>query len=110
MELDLVGNVGAPTVGGDDGGVKGGWRGRPVGNKLNCADLKHKGCPVCLFWIAGCDYLLLTIHHLPVVTLEDIHYHLYVLGKIKRGDEEIASGRRFTHEAARERLGRWLKT
>ena len=42
-------------------------------------------------------------------TLEDIHYHLYVLGKIKRGQEDIANGRRFTQKEARERLSRWLK-
>ena len=42
-------------------------------------------------------------------TLEDIHYHLYVLEKIKRGQEDIANGRRFTQKEARERLSRWLK-
>ena len=51
------------------------------------------------------------LHHLPDdITLEDIHHHLHVLGKIKRGDEDIANSRRFTHDEARERLGRWLKT
>lgn len=42
-------------------------------------------------------------------TLEDIHYHLYVLEKIKRGQEDIANGRRFTQKEAREGLSRWLK-
>lgn len=42
-------------------------------------------------------------------TLEDIHYHLYVLEKIRRGQEDIRDGRRFTHGEAKERLSRWLK-
>ena len=41
-------------------------------------------------------------------TLGDIQYHLYVLGKIKRGRWDIAAGRRYTVAEARERLGRWL--
>ena len=50
------------------------------------------------------------LHNLPDdSTLEDIHYHLYVLEKVKRGQEDIANGRRFTHEEAKERLDRWLK-
>ncbi len=48
--------------------------------------------------------------HLPDdSTLEDIQYHLYVLEKIKRGRADIAVGRRYTHEEARERLSRWLQ-
>jgi hypothetical protein len=41
-------------------------------------------------------------------TLEDIQYHLYVLEKIKRGRTDIAAGRSFTQEEARQRLNRWL--
>jgi hypothetical protein len=41
-------------------------------------------------------------------TLEDIQYHLYVLGKIKHGRVDIAAGRRYTVAEARDRLGRWL--
>lgn len=41
-------------------------------------------------------------------TLEDIQYHLYVLEKIKRGRADIAAGRSFTQEEARQRLNRWL--
>jgi len=41
-------------------------------------------------------------------TFEDIQYHLYVLEKIKRGRADIAGGKSYTTEQARERLGRWL--
>ena len=40
---------------------------------------------------------------------EDIHYHLYVLEKIKRGQQSIAEGHGVRHEQAKERLNRWLK-
>lgn len=42
-------------------------------------------------------------------TLDDIHYHLYVLEKIKRGQNDIANGRSYTTEEAKARLGRSLK-
>lgn len=42
-------------------------------------------------------------------TLEDIQYHVYVLEKIKRGRDDIAAGRSYTTEEARQRLGRWLQ-
>ncbi|WHZ18730.1 MAG: Prevent host death protein, Phd antitoxin [Rhodanobacteraceae bacterium] len=41
-------------------------------------------------------------------TLEDIQYHLYVLEKVRRGRADVASGRSYTREQARERLSRWL--
>ena len=41
-------------------------------------------------------------------SIEDIQYHLYVLEKIRKGQEDIADGRHFTHEEARERLRKWL--
>jgi hypothetical protein len=41
-------------------------------------------------------------------TIEDIQYHLYVLEKIRRGQDDIRDGRRFTREEAKERLKRWL--
>jgi len=41
-------------------------------------------------------------------TLEDIQYHVYVLEKIQRGRADIAAGRSYTSEQARERLARWL--
>jgi len=42
-------------------------------------------------------------------TLDDIQYHLYVLEKIRRGQDGIRNGRHCTHEEAKERLRRWLK-
>ena len=41
-------------------------------------------------------------------TIEDIQYHLYVLEKIHRGQEDIRDGRHCSHEQAKERLSRWL--
>lgn len=49
------------------------------------------------------------LKHLPEdSTLEDIQYHLYVLEKVKRGQENIADGAGCTHEQAKERLAKWL--
>ncbi len=49
------------------------------------------------------------LDHLPDdSSLEDIQYHLYVLEKIKRGQADIAQGRSYSHEEAKERLSRWL--
>jgi predicted transcriptional regulator len=41
-------------------------------------------------------------------TLEDIQYHLYVLDKVKRGQRDIADGKRYTSEEVRVRLSRWI--
>jgi predicted transcriptional regulator len=41
--------------------------------------------------------------------LEDIQYHLYVLEKIRKGQNDIAEGRSYTHSQAKERLSRWLE-
>lgn len=50
------------------------------------------------------------LQHLPDnATYDDIQYHLYVLEKIKRGQENIANGRSCTHEEAKARLSKWLK-
>jgi hypothetical protein len=50
------------------------------------------------------------LDHLPDdSTIEDIQYHLYVLEKIRRGQEDIRDGRQHTHVEARERLKRWLE-
>jgi predicted transcriptional regulator len=50
------------------------------------------------------------LEHLPEdSTIEDIQYHLYVLEKIRRGQDDIRNGRHFTHEQAKERLAKWLK-
>jgi hypothetical protein len=49
------------------------------------------------------------LHQLPDdSTLEDIQYHLYVLEKIKRGQQAISDGKRYTSEEARERPSRWI--
>lgn len=49
------------------------------------------------------------LQHLPdESSLEDIQYHLYVLEKVKRGQQDIANGRSYTHEEAKQRLSRWL--
>ena len=42
-------------------------------------------------------------------TLEDVQYHLYVLEKIHRGQEDIRNGRHYTSEQAREQLSKGLK-
>lgn len=51
------------------------------------------------------------LDHLPDdSTIEDIQYHLYVLEKIRRGQEDIRDGKHYTHEEAKEQLSRWLKS
>lgn len=42
-------------------------------------------------------------------TIEDIQYHLYVLEKIRRGQNDIRDGHHFTQTQVRERLNQWLK-
>lgn len=39
---------------------------------------------------------------------EDIQYHVYVIEKIKRGAERVETEGALSHEAAKERLSRWL--
>ncbi len=39
---------------------------------------------------------------------EDIQYHLYVLEKIKRGEERASREGTLTQEQAEARLGKWL--
>jgi hypothetical protein len=41
-------------------------------------------------------------------TLEDIQYHLYVLEKIRKGRVDIAQGRGFSQDRAKDRLSKWL--
>ncbi|MCG2738957.1 MAG: hypothetical protein L6300_01790 [Syntrophaceae bacterium] len=49
------------------------------------------------------------LRHLPDdSTHEDIQYHLYVLEKIKKGQDDISQGRTCSHAEARKRLGQWL--
>jgi predicted transcriptional regulator len=50
------------------------------------------------------------LQHLPDdTTLEDIQYHVYVLEKIRQGRADVAAGRRYTAEEARQRVSRWLQ-
>lgn len=41
-------------------------------------------------------------------THEDIQYHLYVLEKIRKGQDDITQGRTSGHSEAKERLKKWL--
>jgi hypothetical protein len=41
-------------------------------------------------------------------SFEDIQYHLYVLEKIRRGVERADSEGPISHDAAKERLRKWL--
>jgi hypothetical protein len=43
-------------------------------------------------------------------TLEDIQYHLYVMEKAQRGREDIAQGRGYLNNEAKQRLDRWLES
>ena len=49
------------------------------------------------------------IHHLPEdTTLEDIQYHLYVLEKVRKGQESINDGKGVTNEEAKAHLSKWI--
>ncbi|MCX5875692.1 MAG: hypothetical protein NT087_05230 [Deltaproteobacteria bacterium] len=41
-------------------------------------------------------------------THEDIQYHLYVLEKIRKGQDDINQGRTSGHAEVKERLKKWL--
>ena len=41
-------------------------------------------------------------------SLEDVQYHLYVLGKVRRGLERADSEGAIEHDEAEARLGKWL--
>jgi predicted transcriptional regulator len=41
-------------------------------------------------------------------SLEDIQYHLYVLQRIERGREDVASGRIVSQDEVEQRLAKWL--
>jgi predicted transcriptional regulator len=42
-------------------------------------------------------------------SMDDIIHALYVRAKFERGEREIREGRGVPHEAAKERLRKWLK-
>jgi len=49
------------------------------------------------------------VNHLPdSASIEDVQYHLYVLEKIRKGQESIRNGKHFTSDEVRERLNQWL--
>jgi DNA mismatch repair ATPase MutL len=55
------------------------------------------------------DNIAEMIHDLPEdSTLEDIQYHLYVLEKIRKGQESIKDGKGISHEEAKIRLSKWI--
>jgi len=49
------------------------------------------------------------VNHLPDNTsIEDVQYHLYVLEKIRKGQEAIHNGKHYTTEEVKQRLNQWL--
>jgi len=43
-------------------------------------------------------------------SFEDIQYHLYVLEKVRRGQERARTEGAILHEDAKARLGKWLES
>lgn len=43
------------------------------------------------------------------VTFEDIHYHIYVVEKIRRGLQDIEGGRLLSQEEVEQEMSRWFK-
>lgn len=41
-------------------------------------------------------------------TIEDMHYHLYVLDKIRRGQTDVVAGRVLTKTEIEAKLQKWL--
>ena len=41
-------------------------------------------------------------------TVEDIQYHLYVIGKVQNGMQNIEESKTLTHEEAQEKMSEWL--
>ncbi len=49
------------------------------------------------------------VNHLPdSASIEDVQYHLYVLEKIRKGQDAINNGKHYTSEEVRQRLNKWL--
>lgn len=44
------------------------------------------------------------------VSLEDIHYHLYIQEKVKRGEAAIDDGRTLSQEEAEQRIQQWQES
>jgi predicted transcriptional regulator len=41
-------------------------------------------------------------------SIEDLHYHLYVIEKVRKGMKDIQEGRFVTLEQAKERFKKWI--
>ena len=41
-------------------------------------------------------------------TIEDVHYRLYVINKIRRGEERLANEGGVSQEEAEKRLSKWI--
>ena len=41
-------------------------------------------------------------------TLEDIHYHLYVIEKVRRGIERAETEGALSHDEVEKRLSKWI--
>ena len=49
------------------------------------------------------------VNHLPEDTeIEDVQYYLYVLEKVRKGQQDIQDGRSYTTDEVKERLKLWL--
>lgn len=42
-------------------------------------------------------------------TIEDVQYQIYVLQKIRAGEEDVEAGRTLPHDKVMEDLARWVK-
>ncbi len=50
------------------------------------------------------------VNHLPDdAEIEDVQYHLYVLEKIRKGQEDIQEGKHYSTAQVREHLRKWLE-
>ena len=43
------------------------------------------------------------------IDVEELRYRLYLLVEIQAGEEDIAAGRRMSHDEARRRAAEWLR-
>ena len=41
-------------------------------------------------------------------TAEDIQYHIYVLDKIQKGQQDIRDGKGISHEEVKARIFKWI--
>lgn len=49
------------------------------------------------------------VSHMPEDTeIEDVQYYLYVLEKVRKGQQDIQDGRSHTTDEVKERLKQWL--